>query len=222
MSNKINWNKLKELIESTDSSKVPKDLDYSKPMDDKRPSVTSEIITASGIPRDHLNPFVNARVEDIANTLAILLYNGLIDIQNLKGKVIDFGCGVGASAHVLKQYGGDVVGLELNPKRIEDVIQQGILPAEKTYVGDGFEYLDQGVEPNSVNLVATFRIMNDFPLQRLYESAQRILRPNGQLVVTGQTDAEALIKSYQHIGRIHDGLSEHCLVYTKPSKPQTL
>jgi SAM-dependent methyltransferase len=180
------------------------------------PQIHKEIITSSEIPTKGLNEFNVCRAKDVASALAVLLYNDLIKIQNLRGKIIDFGCGSGASSHVLKQYGGNVVGVDNNHNGVKQAIKEGILTSESSYIGDGFEYLNEKVQPASIDLLSAFRIMRDLPIMHLYDCANRVLKRGGQLLITGQYDSNVLIKELSYLGKFMECISEDCLIYTKP------
>jgi len=210
---------LKKFIEDIDWHKLPDNYQIftDKPLEVLGDGITnppSKIILPDSVPREGLNEFVDLRVESVATTLSLLLFQNYLNIGNLEGEVIDFGSGVGASAHVLRQYGGNVVGLELSDILIKQVIEQGILTPENAIVGDGFKYLDEKVNPASIDLVAAFRITKDFPIQKIYDASKRIFKPGGQLLITGQTDAKSLMEEYEHLGQIKQGLHEDSIIYT--------
>lgn len=176
----------------------------------------SDIIFPVSIPREHLDPATDLRVRTVADNLAALLCLGNIDVENLRGNVIDFGCGSGGSTHVLKQYGGNVIGLDLSSGMIKHAIEQGILTPETAFVCDGFKYLDEEVEPESIDLLTAFLIMHDFSIGKLYQSAQRVLKFGGQLIVSGLYDAQSLIEEHAYLGELQDKApGDICLICTK-------
>jgi len=191
--------------------------DEEPPLEDRMLDDKSGIITPSEIPKRFIrDPWIRERIDDVANTLAMLLKNEMIAVQNLRGEVIDFGCALGQSAYVLKQYGGYVVALDINPGFIKMAIDEGLLTPDSAYVCDGFEYLGRSVPPNSINLLAAFRIMDDFPIARFYQSGQKVLKSGGQLLVSGHSDARPTIETHKELGEVRDCSGEFCLVYTKP------
>ncbi len=163
------------------------------------------------------NPFLDLRINNVYATVMYLVDLGYIDISNLKGSKIDFGCGEGASTYVLKQYGSDLTALEIFPPFVEAGINIGTLSQEKTHICDGFVYLDNLAEtsPESVNLVSAFRITANFPIGRLYNCAQKVLKVGGQMLVTGQSDAQEVLEAFSFLGKLVYNTSEDCLIYTK-------
>jgi SAM-dependent methyltransferase len=209
--------RLDSLGENFSSNCLHEELEYFDVCHEKVavPSTIKGIITSSKIPTDGLDLFTVHRTKDVANVLAILLFEGLIEIKNLRGGVVDFGCGAGSSAHVLKQYGGRVTGVDIDPNNIQCAITQGILSPDTSYKGDGFEYLTQEVKPSSIDFLSAFMIVSQLNVGDLYGCSDRVLKHGGQLLVTGMTDSEPNIDKYSWIGKTRDCLSEYCLIYTK-------
>jgi len=134
---------------------------------------------------DGLNVFTKGRARDIEQLMALLILRGSVDPDNLEGTTLDFGMGVGsAGAYVLNQYGGNVTGVDSSQSGVERAIKEGILPKERALVQDEFEYL-RSLQPNSLNFVVAFWRARGFPHQRLCAESERVLKPKGQLLITG-------------------------------------
>ena len=204
MASEIDFNEIYNLVKSWDLQEFLID-----PIPNPVPDQMSENI--------QFNPFLDLRINDVYATVVHLVALEYIDINNLKGSKIDFGCGEGASTYVLKQYGSNLTALEIFPAFAESGIDVGTLSPEDTHVGDGFVYLDNLAEtsPESVDLVSAFRITANFPIGKLYNCAQKVLKVGGQMLVTGQSDAEEVLEAFSFLGKLVYNISEDCLIYTK-------
>ncbi|GEM_PF-5542543 len=131
-----------------------------------------------------LNVFTKFRAQDIEQILTLLIMRGDVNPDNLEGEVLDFGMGTGAGAYILNRYGGNVTGVDTSNGSVQTAIEEKILPAERAFVKDGFEYLT-GLQPESLDFVAAFMMQSGFSHQRLYHEADRVLKQDGQLLITG-------------------------------------
>jgi len=151
------------------------------------------------IPTESFDSYLQARIKSIEYVIATLLINELLNPGNLKGKAVDIATGSGPGAWVLKQYGADVTGVDTDRKVLDEATKYGVLKKEKAVHQDGIEYL-KGLEKNTINLVTAFRVMHDFPALELYEESTRVLKPKGQIIVTGTFDARDLILQLKPYG----------------------
>ena len=146
-----------------------------------------------------MNRFTTARANEIEQLVALLIMRDLINPDNLEGAVVDFGTGFGAGAYILNQYGGTVTGVDSLESGVQRVIEEGILPADRALVKDGFEYLGS-LQPASINFIGAFMMQNEFPHRKLYRESQRVLKPGGQLLITGGT-TELKAELHREVGR---------------------
>ncbi|MDD5649890.1 MAG: methyltransferase domain-containing protein [Candidatus Nanoarchaeia archaeon] len=133
---------------------------------------------------DGLNVLNISRARDIEQIITLLIMNGSINPDNLSGNVVDFGMGTGPGSYVLKQYGGNITGVDSQEVGVKIAIEEGILPKEKALVQDGFEYL-RSLQSQSLDFLAAFMMNEYFPSERLYQESQRVLKSGGQLLITG-------------------------------------
>lgn len=159
---------------------------------------------------DGLNVLTTSRAQDIEQIMALLIIRGSINPNNLEGTVVDFGMGTGPGAYVLKQYGGNVTGVDSSKSGIQMAIEEGILPRERALVQDGFEYV-RSLQPDSLDLVAAFMMHSRFPHERLYQESQRVLKPEGQLLITGGLVElkDELMRAVGSYGKIEDVITVH-------------
>lgn len=157
-----------------------------------------------------LNVFIASRVRDLEQLIALLIMRGSINPDNLEGDVLDFGTGTGAGAYILKQYGGNVTGVDIYKEIIATTVKEGILPQERAIVKDGFQYL-AGLEAGSLDFISAFMMQCEFPFERLYSEAKRVLRPSGQLLITvSRTESKDELQRYiGGYGKVEDVLTLH-------------
>jgi len=175
------------------------------------------LVKASDIPRNGLNDRVNNRIDLIANTLVYLIGQGVINIHNLSGEILDFGPGEGASTHVLKQYGGKVRVVDLSDKLVQEAIRQGIIKSDEAVIADGFDYLDHSVVPDSLDFLACIRSIY-FPPQELLNRAERVLKSGGQLLMGKQKEDMDLydLNSLNQCGQVIEYGIDRNFIFTKP------
>jgi len=133
---------------------------------------------------DGLNVFTTSRAKDIEQILMSLIMGGSMNPDNLEGNVVDFGMGSGPGSYILNQYEGNVTGVDLSEVGVKTAIEEGILPADRALVQDGFKYL-RGVKPASLDFIGAFMMHSGFSYKRLCQEAQRALKLGGQLLITG-------------------------------------
>ncbi len=154
---------------------------------------------------DGLNVLTASRAKDIEQTMALLIMRGSVNPDNLEGNVLDFGMGTGPGSYVLNQYGGKVTGVDSSESGVKRAIEEGILPADRVLVQDGFEYLD-GLQPASLDFIGAFMMHRGFPHERLYRASERVLKSGGQLLITGGLVElkDELQKTVGRYGRVQD------------------
>tara|TARA_Y100000310_G_scaffold335631_2_gene418142 strand:+ start:1068 stop:1793 length:726 start_codon:yes stop_codon:yes gene_type:complete len=157
-----------------------------------------------------LNAFTKFRADDIEQMITILIMWGSINPDNLEGQVLDFGMGSGPGAYILSQYGNNVTGVDTCEYGVRKAIEENILPAERAIVQDGFQYLT-GLQPESLDFVAAFMMHAGFPHQKLCQEAYRVLKPKGQLLITGglkelKAELQRTVGAY---GKIEDVATVH-------------
>jgi|SRR3989338_1944291 len=172
---------------------------------------------------DQLDDFTKLRAQTINQIMDFLIMIRSINPHNLEGAVLDFGMGIGPGAYVLQQYGGYVTGVDSAFYSVQRTIDQGILPIGKAYFKDGFEYL-RSLQPDSLNLIAAFKMHKRFPHKRLYLESRRVLKPKGQLLITGELVElkEELQRTVGKYGKVENlvtngdtTLKEVAFIYTK-------
>ena len=109
------------------------------------------------------------------------------------GKVLDFGCGSCGPTYLLKFNGADVVGVdETDWRGISDI---SFLAQEKIVVGDGFEYMKK-LEENSLDMITAFMFgpaMDDSLVHRFYAAAQRVINPEGRILVCSDAGTMGIV-----------------------------
>ena len=155
------------------------------------------------IPCEGFDTYVEFRVQDIEQIIALLIVNNSINPDNLAGDVVDFGTGTGAGAYVLKHYGATIKAVDVPRRGLETALEQGLLTPDQIVEGDGFEYLAT-LPDQSRNFIAAFMMPRGFPHRHLYHQAQRILKTGGQLLITGgklelQGELKTVLGSYGKI-----------------------
>ncbi|MBN8550069.1 MAG: class I SAM-dependent methyltransferase [Deltaproteobacteria bacterium] len=129
---------------------------------------------------------VGFNVTQLENAILTGLGTGVLRPENLTGKCVDFGCGRGVSTAALASYGGDVTGVELDPKSIAQGRLLGFVPSDKILNLDGIDYL-KSLPPNSLDFVNAAMLGPDIdgPLCRNFLLAcQHALKPGGAILVT--------------------------------------
>lgn len=107
------------------------------------------------------------------------------------GRALDFGAGYGGPTNALKDLlrkGTYLAAAELNPGKSVDLIDFGIVPAERVY-GDGISHLRslRGLHTDKYDLVTAFMFGADHTgtlLHVFLESCKMGLSPKGQIILT--------------------------------------
>ncbi len=130
-----------------------------------------------------LNPLQSLSAENLKRSLSIALEYGVISEEQIKGKVVDFGCGMGGSAWYLKRLGGDVTALDL--KEMAELKELNVLPEDKIVSGDGIEYLSKLPE-SSLDLIVAIMFGPDQRgdlARKFLQVAKRVIKQNGAILV---------------------------------------
>ena len=204
----IDWSMYKTDYNNSDLGILP-NVDRSPetaPYNDRNLAKRAKI----GASFDGLNVLPKSRAQDIEQIMALLIMRGSINPDNLEGTVVDFGMGTGPGAYVLRQYGGNITGVDSSENSVQIAIEEGILPKERALVQDGFEYL-RSLQPQSLNLVAAFMMHGGFPEEKLYNESQRVLKSGGQLLVTGGLVElkDELQRTVGRYGKVEDVITIH-------------
>ena len=220
MDYKIPPDLLKKYLEGIDLTKLRKDVGnygFGSGFDDDRISRISphnerDLAKRAKIGASFygLNVLTKSRAQDIEQIMALLIMRGSINPDNLEGTVVDFGMGTGPGAYVIKQYGGNITGVDSSASGVQRAIEEGILPRERALVQDGFEYL-KSLQPDSLDLVAAFMMHRGFPHERLYQESQRIMKSGGQLLITGGLVElkDELQRTIERYGKVEDVITVH-------------
>lgn len=94
-----------------------------------------------------------------------------------KYPIIDIGCGRGELLSILKQYGLNAIGLDINEAMVKRANQNGM----KAVQGDAIEYLKEQ-RPASIGAITGMQLIEHIPfpeLIELFEACYRALRTNG-------------------------------------------
>ncbi len=130
-----------------------------------------------------LNPLQKFSAENLKRILSIALQYGVISEEHIKGKVVDFGCGMGGSAWYLKRLGGDVTALDL--EEMTELKRLDVLSEDKIVSGDGTEYLSKLPE-SSLDLIVTIMFGPDQRgdlARKFLPVAKRAIKQNGAILV---------------------------------------
>lgn len=137
-----------------------------------------------------------------------LLELGFIDRNTLRGNIVDWGCGTGGGSLAFLDYGANVRAVDKCEKSIAKLASAEILPSDKFFTEDGVAFLRRQPEC-SVDVVAAFLFGPPFVLTgnpRLfpdfYQEANRVIRPEGRIIMTSDPDTFEEIKS--RVGRYGD------------------
>jgi len=123
------------------------------------------------------------------STLEVLeqeLLSRRLRLEDLCGKIFDFGCGEGGSSILLAQRSEDVTAIDLDGSKLSELRQSRFFPTRSVISGDGIKYLlDQPA--SSYDLIVA-RNLGDYntPLRfikRFYGAAQRAIKRSGKIMV---------------------------------------
>jgi len=110
---------------------------------------------------------------------------------NTAGTCVDFGCGFGLALPLLRQHFRNTTGVDLVPELAIDFMQrwdgQHPKPANAVTIVDSMER--SGLKPASVDVVMALDVLEHFEsLDAILNQLHGILKPGGQLLVTGPTE----------------------------------
>jgi SAM-dependent methyltransferase len=222
MEYKIDPEQLKKYLEGLDLSKFKEDFSsapYSNPPDyGIQPRNTDFSLGGENLAArvkmaklfDGLNILTASRAKDIEQIMALLIMRGSVNPDILEGNVLDFGMGTGPGSYVLNQYGANVTGVDSSESGVKRAIEEGILPADRALVQDGFKYLE-GLQPASLDFLGAFMMHSGFPHERLYQASERVLKSGGQLLITGgHTELKnELQRTVGRYGKVEDVITVH-------------
>jgi hypothetical protein len=119
--------------------------------------------------------------------LELLVHLGKLPEELLKGKILDFGAGVGTSTQALTYFGGDVQAVEIGDQA-ELIHDLGILPKDRVLQEDGILLMERN--PGKYDLVTAFMygpilgFGSEELYQRFYQAAQGAIKSQGRILVT--------------------------------------
>jgi len=134
----------------------------------------------------------------------------MINDSHFRGKVLDFGCGVGGSSYFFSLNQANVVAVELS-NSIDELKKLDILPKENIIHGDGLKLM-RSFDENSFDMVVAQMLGPDSEgdfIEVFYKEANRILKQSGRILITSdigtiqQLNAR-YINGYQYKGPRHD------------------
>lgn len=112
-----------------------------------------------------------------------------------KGKILDFGCGVGGSTYVLAHNATEVSAVD-NSASLEELRKLG-LPNVSIVDGDGIVLMSQ-TPKDTYDMVVAYMLGPDDQgifIDAFYTQANRIIKPNGRILVTSDGNTMNLLVS---------------------------
>ena len=108
--------------------------------------------------------------------------------QRLKGSVLEIGAGCGAITRFLGENGGEIVAIEGSSRRAMIAAERARDLTNVTVVNDHFDRFDTTFRFDVITLIGVLEYSGVFgdgedPVQSMLESAKRLLKPDGILLV---------------------------------------
>ena len=131
-----------------------------------------------------------SREEAVLNLVALIAREAQITSGT---RVIDIGCGYGATARVLASRSADVTGITISPAQF--AFAQSNSSTAKFILGD---WLENNLPNDSFDAAIAIESSEHMPdIKRFFAEANRVLRRDGRLVVTAWLSADAPSKRQQ-------------------------
>lgn len=110
---------------------------------------------------------------------------------SVPGTCVDFGCGFGLALPLLREHFRNTIGVDLVAELAIDFLQrwdgQHPKPTNAVTIVDSIE--SSGLKPESVDVVLALDVLEHFEsLDAILNQFHAILKPGGQLLVTGPTE----------------------------------
>lgn len=144
------------------------------------PSVRDRIEFAS------CDTMVQFNIQQVEAAVLAGLSSGVLRIEQLRGKVVDFGCGRGVSTAVFETYGADVLGVELDPTQVAKGGELGLVSPGKLKCGDGIAHLNS-LTAGSLDLVNASMLGPDIDgtlCRNFLFACRHALKPGGTVLIT--------------------------------------
>lgn len=130
-----------------------------------------------------LNPLQRLSAENLKRILSIAAQYEVISEEQIKGRVVDFGCGMGGSAWYLKRLGSDVTALDLG--EMTELKRLDVLSEDNIVSGDGIAYLRK-LPKSSLDLIVAIMFGPDQRgdlAREFLPVAKRAIKQNGAILV---------------------------------------
>jgi len=145
---------------------------------------------------------VGFNVEQVEKALLDGLSSGVLRLEQLSGKVVDFGCGRGVSTALLASYGGDVVGVELSEHSIAQGQELEFIKGTKIVCDDGLNYL-KTLPAQSLDLVNASMLGPDTAgslCRDFLNACSHALKPGGVVLITSDFGTMATLERNNPLG----------------------
>jgi SAM-dependent methyltransferase len=114
--------------------------------------------------------------------------------EQYKGKVLDFGCGVGGSTYFFNLNNANVVGVDINNNPVQELKNLNILSEENIIVGDGIKLMKTFKEKTFDFVFCLMLQLEDKKIEEFFEEANRILKNSGRIVIVSDIGNLGILK----------------------------
>lgn len=139
-------------------------------------------------------------LREVTNLLEFLLSRDYLDVSQIRGEVLNWGCSSGGESYIFRKNGANVTAIDEKPERIARLLKAEILPEDRAIVGDGIEYL--GNTPDDTYGLITAFMFTTFSLNlrwyelltNFYKESNRAIKPSGRILITSDGGTMGNIK----------------------------
>ncbi|MCB0355210.1 MAG: class I SAM-dependent methyltransferase [Bdellovibrionales bacterium] len=149
-----------------------------------------------------LDPMAQFNIEHTEGALLTALASGILLPEQVRGKVVDFGCGSGVSTALLRGFGADVTGVEVSGDMIETARELGFVPTDRIVHGDGIAYL-RSLPQGSIDFVYAAMLGPDTQgilARDLLLACKHALNPRGAIVITSDAGTLSALHMVNPLG----------------------